>query len=159
MQVIQQLSDKVDRGVKVLVFLCIVAMIAVITIQILFRVLFDALTWSEELSRYLLVWSTFLGATLAYKRGMHIAVTFVVDLAKGKGKKFLSILSILLSIVFFAVAILYGLQYIQLQSIQVSAALRIPMRYVYIVLPLSFSIMILHGLARVVEILRGGEVA
>ena len=158
---IEKLSLSLDRIVKILVFAAIVGMIVVISLQIVCRVLFDSLTWSEEVSRYLLVWATFLGATMAYKRGMHIAVTFVVESTPGKMKKVLNVLSVVLSLVFFFIALRYGIEYISLQTSQVSAALRIPMKYVYTVIPCSFMIMLIHGLSAINNIVKdipGGEI-
>jgi len=155
--ILDKISSNIDKIVKVMVFFSIVGMILVISLQIISRVLFSALTWSEELSRYLLVWSTFLGATLAYKRGMHISVTFVVEAFPPKMNKLIKVLSILLSMVFFAVAIKFGIQYILMQKIQVSAALRIPMKYIYTVIPLSFSIMIVHGICGLKNVIIGNE--
>lgn len=126
-------------------------MIVSISLQILFRVFFDALTWTEEISRYLLVWSTFLGATLAYKRKMHIAVTFCIDLFKNRTRKALVILNLVSSIVFFIVITIFGVKYMILQSSQVSAALRMPMRWVYIVIPFSFFVMTIHGVTAVLD--------
>lgn len=146
-KIIDDLSEGIDKVVKLIVFCAIVSMIVVITLQIISRVLFDALTWGEEASRYLLVWSTFLGATLAYKRGMHIAITFIVESLPKKISKLMKLLSIVLSMVFFFIAIKYGVDYITMQTYQVSAALRIPMKYVYLVIPVSFGIMFIHAIA------------
>lgn len=41
----------------------------------------DSLIWSEEVARYALVWSSMIGAAVAYRQGAHVAVTdFVVRL-------------------------------------------------------------------------------
>jgi len=37
-------------------------------------VLRDSLSWSEELARYLMVWATFIGASIGVKRGSHVGV-------------------------------------------------------------------------------------
>lgn len=150
--IIDKLSDGVDKAVKVIVFIAIISMIIIISLQIISRVLFDALIWSEEASRYLLVWSTFLGTTMAYKKGMHIAVTFVVEAFPKKLNKAFRLLSIVLSMVFFAVGIKYGAEYIGLQTYQVSAALRIPMKYIYTVIPFSFVIMMIHGMSAFIAV-------
>lgn len=148
---LKRISDAIDNIIMKAVFLSVVGMIISISLQILFRVFFDALTWTEELSRYLLVWSTFLGATLAYKRRMHISVTFCVELFKNRMRKGLVILSVVSSIVFFIVVTLFGVKYMMVQSSQVSAALRIPMSWVYIVIPFSFIVMTIHGLVAILE--------
>ncbi|MFZ5946007.1 MAG: TRAP transporter small permease [Bacillota bacterium] len=157
------LSEKIDWLVTKLIFIIITGMVIVTTSQVVFRVFFTALSWSEELSRYLLVWGTFFGATIAYKRGNHIALTFVVDAFGPKIKKIFSILIYVLSIVFFGVVIYYAGQMIKMQVFQISPALSLPMQYVYLSIPVSLAIMTIHALAGIgTEILgltKGGEKA
>ncbi len=100
-RIIEKISLTIDNAIKYITFLAIICMIIAITMQIIFRVFFDALSWSEEAARYLLVWSTFLGATMAYKRGMHIAVTFLIDVFPSAARKILQIISHVLAAVFF----------------------------------------------------------
>ena len=50
----------------------VAVMTAVIILQVFFRyVLKGSLPWSEELSRYLMIWVTFVGASIGVKRGAH----------------------------------------------------------------------------------------
>lgn len=139
-------SGLVDAVVAVLACCALMAMLAVITSQIVFRVYFQALPWSEEVSRYLLVWTTFLGATMAYRRGVHIAVTFLVDSLPASVRRVVRIAAVLASLIFFGTAMFYAVRYMQMQSFQVTASLRLPMPYVYAVMPAAFGVMILHGL-------------
>lgn len=94
-------SSLVDAVVGVSAFCALVAMLVVITLQIVFRVFFQALPWSEELSRYLLVWTTFLGATMAYRHGVHIAVTFLVNSLPALLDRMVRIVGILASLFFW----------------------------------------------------------
>ena len=148
---IGKLSHGLDRAMIGTVFLLVAAMVIVTTLQVVFRVFFNALTWSEELSRYLLVWGTFFGATLAYKRGNHIAVTFVVDLLPGRVRTAFLILSYLLSMVFFVVIAVQGMKMIQMQVFQISPAMSLPMKHVYLSIPVSLLIMTIHALAGMFE--------
>ena len=144
---ITKLSNTIDRAMVGMVFLIVAAMVIVTTLQVVFRVAFNALTWSEELSRYLLVWGTFFGATLAYKRGNHIAVTFIIDFFPTRLRVWFNVLTYLLSLAFFVIVAQQGLNMITMQVFQVSPALQMPMRYVYWSIPLSCGIMILHTFA------------
>ncbi len=156
--VFKKISDFLDSLIMKLVFVSIVGMIISISLQILFRVFFDALTWTEEVSRYLLVWSTFLGATLAFKRNMHISVTFCVDLFKDRLRKIITIISIIASTIFFIIVTIYGFRYMFMQSAQVSAALRMPMKWVYFVIPISSIVMVIHGISLMLqEVVKGEE--
>ena len=146
-KLIANLSNTIDRAMVGMVFLIVAAMVIVTTLQVVFRVAFSALTWSEELSRYLLVWGTFFGATLAYKRGNHIAVTFIIDFFPTRLRVWFNIFTYLLSLAFFVIVAQQGLNMITMQVFQVSPALQMPMRYVYWSIPLSCGIMILHTFA------------
>lgn len=148
---LKEISNFVDKIIMKLVFVSIVGMIISISLQIFFRVFFDALTWSEEVSRYLLVWSTFLGATLAYKRSMHISVTFGVDFLKNKFRKAIIIINIFVCLIFFIVVVIFGFKYMAMQSTQVSAALRMPMKWAYCVIPVSAIVMVIHGITLMFE--------
>lgn len=146
-----KLSEGLDKMMVGLVFVLVAAMVIVTTAQVVFRVVFNALTWSEELSRYLLVWGTFFGATLAYKRGNHIAVTFIIDFFPAKLRIWFNVLSYVLSIVFFGIVCYQGYQMIQMQVFQISPALSLPMHMVYWSIPLSLAIMTVHALAGIAE--------
>ena len=150
-KLIGNLSHVLDRAMVGMVFLIMAGLVIVTTLQVVFRVAFNALTWSEEMSRYLLVWGTFFGATLAYKRGNHIAVTFVIDFFPTKFRVWFNILTYLLSLAFCYIVVQQGLSMIQMQVFQVSPALQLPMKYVYWSIPVSFGIMIIHTFAGITD--------
>jgi len=148
---LKTLSDVLDGVIAKVVTVLIVALIFTITLQIVSRSFFQAFTWTEELSRYLLVWSTFLGATLAYKRGLHISITIVVDALHGRFRSLFVVLGYALSLYFFGLAIWNGFELMVKQIFHVSPALQLPMRWIYLGIPLGFSVMSVHALAKVAE--------
>jgi TRAP-type C4-dicarboxylate transport system permease small subunit len=142
----KRISECLNTFMKTLTGLMLVAMTVIVTIQIIFRIFFSALSYTEEMTRYLLVWSSLFAASVAYKQGSHIAVTFLIEQSKDNLRKIMAIIINLLSILFFIIAIYYGLQLINMQIFQTSPALLIPMRYVYLCIPISFSVMLFHSL-------------
>jgi len=150
------LLKSIERGIDAVIrrvaFVALAGMILTITLQIIFRVFFDALVWSEEVARYLLVWTTFLGATLAYQRGRHIAVTFLVEALPKKGEIGVRLFANLAAIAFFAIVLFVGVRYMRMQSFQVSASLRIPMPVVYTVIPISALIMLYYAVIDTIEL-------
>ena len=153
------LFRSIERGIDAIIrriaFAALAGMILTITLQIVFRVLFQALVWSEEAARYLLVWTTFLGAVLAYGRGRHIAVTVLVDALPARLTTVARSFAHAVAIVFFIVIAVVGLRYMRLQSFQVSASLRIPMPIVYAVIPASAVIMLIYAVRDVIELAEG----
>lgn len=143
-QFLPKFSAQLDQISRFCLFVSIVAMIIVITLQIIFRVFFTALSWTEELSRYLLVWSSFIGAAVAFKKGAHISVTFLLDWLPPYYRKICSTLSFALTAAFLLISIWYGGLLIKMQVFQVSPAMGLKMRYVYIIIPLSGLVMLIH---------------
>lgn len=158
---VKRISALLNTIVTWLTFAFISLMTLTITVGVIFRVFFSALTWTEEFSRYLLVWSSFLGASMGFYRGSHIAVTFVAEAFKGKARRGVAILAYLLAELFFVVGIIYGIRLIGLQVFQISPALGLPMKYVYVVIPMGFAVMAIHTLDKILDewagIAWGGE--
>ena len=152
---IHKLSDRLDAICGFVCILCLTTMVLLTGLQIVCRMYFTALVWSEELSRYLMVWSTFLGAGCVYKRLGHISVTVVRGLFPPAIQKTLEVITHLLCGAFFLMALYYGIKYMGIQSRQLSAAMRIPMSWMYLAIPLGCGIMALHVLDILLRMLPG----
>lgn len=105
-----------------------------------------ALPWSEELSIYILAWVTFLGASIGVKRGAHIGVEAVIVLFPKKIQRYFVLLSYSICAVFFAMIVYYGMLIVQKQIItgQVSPAMRIPMYYAYLSVPVGSALIVIR---------------
>lgn len=152
---------RIERGLDVIiqpvVFAGMVALIGVITLQVVSRVMFDAVGWTEEVARFLLVWITFLAATLAFQRGRHIAVTFAVDALPERLRQAARIVATLAVLAFMVALVVIGYRYMQVQSFQKSASLRVSMTYVYAVIPFCAALMSWYALVDLLEIWLGDE--
>jgi TRAP-type C4-dicarboxylate transport system permease small subunit len=138
---LQRTEDALDAVIQPVVFAGMAALIGVITLQIVSRVLFSAVGWTEEVARFLLVWITFLGAALAYQRGRHIAVTFVVAALPRRLRQLSRVVAVAVALGFMVALIVIGYRYMQVQSFQKSASLRVSMTWIYAVIPISAALM------------------
>ncbi|WP_370628982.1 TRAP transporter small permease [Celeribacter sp. PS-C1] len=136
---------------KPVVFAGMAGLTFVITLQIVSRVFFTSMSWTEEVARFLLIWITFLGAALAYQQGRHIAVTMARDSLPPALGRIVTGLATLVAIAFLLTLADIGWRYMNMQSFQKSPSLRISMTYVYAVMPLAAVIM--AGLS-VIDLLR-----
>jgi TRAP-type C4-dicarboxylate transport system permease small subunit len=139
-----QWSDRVNGWSEKLLFGLMVAMIFFTTLQVIFRVFFTAISWSEEITCFLLVYASLVGAAVAFKRGSHIAVSFVVQRIPKRVQKILAVGVHLLGIVFFAIIAVYGALLMKTEFQQTSPALQVPMVWVYIIFPVLGAVIILH---------------
>lgn len=154
---LQRIERGLDAIIQPVVFAGMAALIGVITLQIVSRVFFSAVGWTEEVARFLLVWITFLAGTLAFQRGRHIAVTFAVDALPLPLRKLARLAALAIVLAFMVTLVIIGHRYMQVQSFQKSAALRLSMTYVYAVIPLSAGIMAWYALVDMVEVLVHGQ--
>lgn len=155
------MADLTERAVaavlRPVVFAGMASLAVVITLQIVSRVLFTAVSWTEEVARFLLVWLTFLGATLALAEKRHIAVTVLTDRLPPRARRIVTAAGLLAMIAFLAALSWIGWSYMSMQSFQRSASLRIPMIYVYSVIPLSGALMAVLCLGQLLAVLTGRE--
>lgn len=155
----QRIEQGIDAVTRPVVFLAMAALIGVITLQIISRVFFSAVGWTEEVARFLLVWITFLAATLAYRRRRHIAVTFVVDALPPRIRQASLLLATLVVVAFMISLIVVGYRYMQVQSFQKSASLRLSMIWVYAVMPFCAALMAWTSLVDLVSLVHSGRYA
>ncbi len=141
------ISDWVNSRVEQLLLVCGVAISLILFVQVLARYLGESLSWSEEVGRYLLVATTFLGATVAYKRAHFIGLA-------GFGARFGLLVEQLivrglqvLNLGCFGLITWYGAIYTVNSWEQTSTAVQMPMSLPISVVPLSGAIFLLHILA------------
>lgn len=143
----ERISDKINRTTEIALLVIVSVMAGVVFVEVLFRyVLMLPLFWTEELARYCLVWSSLLGASVALKRGEHIAVTFFVDrIPRHIGPQAAFLVPIVIAL-FLAVILWGGVHLVTITRHQLSPAMRIPMSWPYLAIPISSLIMLFHVL-------------
>lgn len=150
MKALEKLSDFLDRICATVIVFMIGAMVIITTAQIICRTWFTSLTWSDEVTRYLLIWSTFLGATCVYRHSGNISITFIQESFPPKVTKILKILVQLVCLLLFAVLCWYGFQYTgKLKKTATSFPLE--MKYIFLCVPISMAICMVHALTLLLE--------
>ncbi|WMM24872.1 TRAP transporter small permease [Tissierella sp. MB52-C2] len=128
-------------------------------INVLLRFLGSSLVWSEEVARYSIVWVTFIGSSVCIYKGAHIGVDAIMNILSDRGKKILTIITILISIVF--TIIFTYLSFIIIKNVlitnQESSTIKIPMVYVYGAMPVGGILMLLRYTQEFVLKLKDGE--
>ena len=133
-------------------------MTVIVILQVFCRyALNHSLFWSEELARYLLVWLTFTGATVAYYRNMHPGVDVLFKRLQRKNRRRLRLLVHLVSLIFFLIIIWYGSSFAYFIRAQTTPALALPKWLVFSIIPLSGLLFTLHGAAFLLEGLQRGS--
>lgn len=130
MKIIRFIDDYLEEAL--MVFL-LIGMAVIMIIQVVSRyALGMSLSWSEEITRYLFIWSAFLSVSLCTKKCISIKIDQFVRMLPVKGKAFLKVTNLTVEFIFFAYLVPYAFYYLRttMESGQVSPACGIPMYYV-----------------------------
>ena len=157
-KILDPVSDALDKVCSVLIVIMLGLMVVITTAQIICRTWFTALSWSDEVTRYLLVWSTFLGASVVYRHSSHISVTLLQEKVPAGVGKAMRIAVHAICLVLFTVLLYYSARYCGKLN-KTATALPIKMKYIYLCIPVSMGVMMVHALTMMVhEILGEREV-
>jgi TRAP-type C4-dicarboxylate transport system permease small subunit len=81
------LIDLYCRVLKAAIAICLAVMVVLVFGNVVLRYAFNSgIATSEELSRWLLVWLTFLGAIVALRQHAHLGVDMLVRVLPARGK-------------------------------------------------------------------------
>ena len=151
------LVDRVLGGV--LVVLMAVAVVNVLW-QVFTRfVLGSPSSFTDELARYLLIWIGVLGAGYAVGQRAHLALELLPERLTGRSRRVLGVV-IQASILLFALVVMvvggFRLVYVQHSLGQASAALQLPLSFVYAVVPLAGLFIVFYTSAHIAKMSRAG---
>ncbi len=113
-------------------------------VQIVARQLFGfSIAWSEELSTYMIVWFAYLGAVVAAKMSAHNRVTVHMQFLPKWLAKTLMTVADLLWVAFNAyfVWLSYDFVFNRMNVFWKAQTLGVPMKYIYMILPIAFTLM------------------
>jgi len=101
-EVLSFVSDTTNRLTEVLIVFLLVVLSILMVVAVFYRyVLNDSIYWSNEVSRILLVFISFLGSSVAYKHKAHIGIDIFIDRLSGKNKKALNFIIELFFLLFW----------------------------------------------------------
>lgn len=99
---------------------------------------------AEEISTFLMIWITYLGAGLALREGKLASIDAIQDRLPSWLLRTLRSLLGLISMVFFGLLVFYGIRFVSLGWSQETFALMIPRGIPYLVLPAGAMLFVLH---------------
>ncbi len=149
------MSDKLDRisyrinlWVENLVCVIGITMAVIVAAQVFSRyVLNYSLFWSEELARFLLVWLTFLGATVAYFYQAHPGVDVLYRRLSPVLQRWARLMVHGASLCLFSLMVIHGAWFAWFVRLQITPALSLPKWIVMGVVPMGGVIFLVLGLA------------
>ncbi|WP_194976554.1 TRAP transporter small permease [Aquiflexum lacus] len=134
-------KSRLDKIVAGALIILMALMVINVTWQVMSRYIFqNPSSFTDELSRYMLIWLGMLGAAYVAGQDQHLAIDILPRKLNGIPKMRLMILINLL-VLFFALSVMVlggsNLVYITFILQQKSATLQVPLAFVYTIIPIS----------------------
>ncbi len=130
---------------QALVVAMMAAMVALVFTNVVCRYLLGfSIIWAEELSQYLMVWITFLGAGLALREGRHVAVELVQDRLPKPAARIARIVVAGSVLAFLGVLTVLGAQFALFARDQETPVMTISLGIPYLAVPIGALIFALH---------------
>ncbi|MDR2528214.1 MAG: TRAP transporter small permease [Synergistaceae bacterium] len=133
---------------------------AVLFLNVVLRYVFSkSLTWAEEFIRYSMIWISFIGSAVCFRKGIHFGVDLILRV---KSKWFARAVKIFIEaacLVFccFLLKFSLDLMFFSKQSGQISPAMQAPLWVVYAVIPFSAALAVIYESVRLLLLCIGVE--
>ena len=133
--------NKVSKALEWFMIIIFALLVLDVLFQVFSRyILGTSFTWTEEFARFSLIWMTILGAAYLNGKREHLSMDFLYQKFSVANKRKASILIEVLIFLFALIVMVIGglnLVYTTLHLEQLSGTLRIPLGYVYAIMPFS----------------------
>lgn len=138
----QKIVSVVDRLLQLILAYALLVTVLIVLWQIVSRNFSIKNTWTEEASRWLFVWTCFIGASYFGFKNDHIIVDLVQEIRVLKlGAQKCEIVFKLLTLAFYILIAVGGVRYVMNYGGKISGGLRLPFRVLYYSCPVSFALM------------------
>lgn len=149
--------NKVSQILEVFMIIIFGLLVLDVLFQVFSRYLLgESFTWTEEFARFSLIWMTILGAAYLNGKREHLSMDFLYQKFSDANKRKASVLIEVLIFLFALIVMVIGglnLVYTTLHLEQLSGTLRIPLGYVYAIMPFSGFLIMCFSVYHITNIL------
>lgn len=148
-----QTKLNLDKWIAFFLVTLMALMVLNVTWQVVSRYVFqNPSSFTDELSRYMLIWVGMLGAAYVAGKNDHLAIDILLTKLRGKAQdKLMVVISFCILIFALVVMVIGGANLVYLTFIleQKSAVLQIPLAYIYGIIPFSGLLVIYYQLVAI----------
>ncbi len=152
-----KIKIKIDKIIEYVLMGLLSLMVFNVSWQVFSRfILGDPSSWTEELTRYSLIWLGMLGAGYVTGKKMHLAIDYFANKTNEPIRSYIE-LFIHSTVLLFALTVMVvggsNLVGLTLYLEQISASLQIQLGYVYLALPISGLLIMFYSVENIYEII------
>ena len=157
----QRFTENLTRVLSYILIGLMASIVVDVTWQVFTRfVLKNPSSFTEELAGFLLIWIGLLGASYTYYKKAHLGIDCFTASVTGV-KKIVAEITVAVVVLLFALSVLVigGMHLVTITFTlrQISPSMKIPMGYVYLVLPLTGVLFMYYSVVSIVETVKRRE--
>jgi len=123
-----------SRILEVIMVTILTIMVGLVFGNVVARYVFNsAITWAEEVARFLFVWLTFVGASFGLLKGLHLGMDMVVARLKPRARSVVECVNAIITLAFLGVWMVGGVHLIRANLDYMSPATGFSMGLVYMI--------------------------
>lgn len=141
----KRIINGIEKAEYVLMVIGILVAVCLLFLQVVLRYVFSAsLPWVEEAARYLFIYFTWIGTSIAATSGQHIRFEILFNKFPGS-KKYLDLVSHVVCMAISLCMMIYGVKLVRtlMMNVAVSPTKKIPMWICYAIVPVAGLLMAL----------------
>ena len=131
---------------------CVALVIVILSVSygVLMRYIFgNPPVWTNELAAIAFTWLVFLGASVAFKKKMHIGIDLMVKQLSRRVQWMVGLIAHFMLLVFFGYMVIYGVIFSVESFAQPTSIMRLPNSCFYSAVPVSFALMLLFQVTQI----------
>ena len=157
MKLVYGVDKIINQILKAVVVLMLGVMTIVVFAQVVFRIVHLSIPWSEELSKYLLIWSTFLGSALCIRRKSLVGLEFFLNSMTKRNQKILQTVLNLIVCAMLLFLIRVGFWAVRQVWFQITPVLKQSMGLMYAAIPVGSVFMLINEIIVTIYLWKGEE--
>ena len=157
MKIIHDIDKVINKILRFIVIIMLSVMSVVVFAQVLFRIVHLSIPWSEELSKYLLIWSTFLGAAICIRKGSLVGLEFLKNSMSEEKPKILQTILNLIVCAMLLFLINVGFWAVRRVWFQITPVLKLSMGLMYAAIPIGSVFMLINQILVTIYLWKGEE--
>ena len=138
--------------VSILIF-CVASLAILLIANVFARTFFQSIYFAEEISKFLVMLTTFTGVSYGVRRARHIRMGAFLDAMPVKMEKVFIIIICLVSAVVMAMMAYFSYEYLMnaMSRSHVTSALRVPKWTFYIIIPIGFGLACIQYIRTIIK--------
>ncbi|WP_246314037.1 TRAP transporter small permease [Paenibacillus foliorum] len=134
----KRIALSIDSFFENFSMVALLAMILIVTVQVMTRKLFNfVLYWSEEVTLLLLVWFSFLGIAIGFREKLHMAIDTFTSKLPPRWNWVLDRFIYASTFAFGVYLVISGAEFTVLMNESTLAATKLPNSVIYVIMPIT----------------------